>query len=113
MVVDKLESLVFPTLPIYALSVWGPVIYQDSLSYISHIQNRAVCMTRNVHKYPHVSYHTGNLIIRWLSISLFICKVLFNAHNYILFSWRSCLKSLILLEYDLLMEQDIQGILKL
>ena len=63
------ESLVFSRY-IYALSVWGPAIHQDSLSRISRLQNRAVRMTCNLHKYDHISHHRGNL--RWLSVSSFI-----------------------------------------
>ena len=63
------ESLVFSHCT-YALSVWGLAIHQDSLSRISRLQNRAVRMTCNLHKYDRISHHRDNL--RWLSISSFI-----------------------------------------
>ena len=63
------ESLVFSRLT-YALPVWGPTIDQNSLSRINRLHNRAVCITRGLHKSEHVSSHRQT--IGWLSASSLI-----------------------------------------
>ena len=74
------ESLVFSRY-IYTLPVWGPAIHQDSLTRLSCLQNRAVRMTCNLHKYDHI-----RAVLGWLSTSSFVqyCSLLTMYHHHYL-----------------------------
>ena len=61
------ESLVFSQLT-YALPVWGPAVYQNCLSRINRLHNRAICIVCGLYKSEHVS--RCRQAIGWLSVLL-------------------------------------------
>ena len=60
------ESLILSQFD-YALPVWGPPLQVSQVSRLQNLQNRAIWVTRSLHKYDHISMHRN--VLKWLPIS--------------------------------------------
>ena len=62
--------------------MWGPATHKNSLSHLTRLHNRGICLTCGLRKYDHLSQHRARL--GWLPVESFVkyCSLITLFRDY-------------------------------